>query len=170
MAKELTLEQAEKQFEEAKATAKESWEAVLAYRKEHKLRPGYKPEKDAVGKGYKAVLSAHKEAKTTREEAEAAYKALKPKTRAGRGSTIYEYPDGMSSEEKKKFRTAARAAAKKAAKEAAKGADGDAPKATKKKATKAEPEAEAEVEAPAKKTAKKAVKKKAKPSVEEDED
>lgn len=166
MAKELTLEQAEKQFEEAKAAAKESWEAVLAYRKEHKLRPGYKPEKDAVGKGYKAVLSAHKEAKTTREEAEAAYKALKPKTRAGRGSTIYDYPEGMSSEEKKKFRAAARAAAKKAAKEAAKEAAGDTPKAAKKKAAKAEPEAEA----PTKKTVKKAVKKKAKPSVEEDED
>ena len=132
----LTLEEAVAALDTKKADAKTARLELKAFMKEHKIKEGETPEDEKLAKKLNKLADAYTKAQAGVEKATEAVKGLKPK--AARATT-YEYPEGMSAAEKKKFRSQARAAAKKAAKAAEKG---DEP-AKEKKSKKSEPEAEA---------------------------
>lgn len=158
MAKELTLDQAKANYDKAKEAASARWAEVQGLRKKFKLKPGAKPEDKKDAKEYKAATTAHAEAKALKEEAEKAWKALKPASTVGRST--YEYPaDIVSADDKKRYRAKMRR--EKAAAEKGE----EAPKKDK-KAKKAEAAA---AEAPAKSSKKDKKAKKAKVA-DEDED
>ena len=112
---EITYEQAQ----EAASVKKEALKAVKAeakeFRKENKLRPDDTPTDEKLAKKLAKLTSAVEKAQKEYDDAVEAMKALKPKTVR---QSKYEYPDGMTAQEKKRFRAKSRAEARKAEKAA----------------------------------------------------
>lgn len=150
------------EYMDAKAQASEAWDAVTAFKKKHKLKPGAKPEDKKLAKEYKELVDAHKALKETRDLLKEEAKGLKPKSERTAFARKYEYPDDIAGDKAKmkKYRTQQRALAAKAAK-------GEASEATPKKAKKSAPKGEAPVAKPSKKVSSK---KKAAPVEDDDED
>lgn len=139
-----------------KTAVKEAKTALRAFRKENDINPEEEIKDEKLAKKYAKLATALEKAETELAEVTEAAKALKPKVER---PVKYEYPEGMTASEKKKFRTKARATAKKAAK-----AEEPAAEKPVKKAKKAEePVEDSAPEAPAKPTKKKK-------AVQEDED
>lgn len=111
--KDLTYEEATEIANQKKEELRTAKGEFKEFRKENKLKADTEPEDPKLAKQYgklsKAVEAAEEAYNTAAEEA----KKLKPAvTRASQ----YEYPEGMTAQEKKRFRAKARAAARKAAK------------------------------------------------------
>lgn len=124
-----------------KAALKEAKQALRAFRKENDINPDDPIEDEKLAKKSAKLVAVVEKAETELEEANIAAKELKPKSER---VSKYEYPEGLTAAEKKKFRAKARAAAKKAAK-------GENPDAGEKPAKKAKKEAEATEPTPKKK-------------------
>lgn len=154
----MTYEEALEAINLKKAALKEAKTALRAFRKENDINPDDEIKDEKLAKKHGKLVTAVEKAETELTEATDAAKELKPKAER---AVKYEYPEGMSAGEKKKFRAKARAAAKKAAK--GETAEEGAEKPVK-KAKKTEEVAEtAAEEAPAKPTKKKK-------AIQEDED
>lgn len=118
----------------AQATAKEDLldanKALTDFCKKNKLsRDGDHSKDKKFGKEYKELKLAAEKASTAMDDANEAVKSFKKeenKSAASGRTTKYEYPDGLTSEEKKQFRIQKRREAK-----------GEAPKVKKEKAEKA---------------------------------
>ncbi len=144
-------------FEEAK----ETYDAAVTERKaaraaltEFETKNGLMPKKkygdhEKFGKAWKPLEKVWKAAKEKEEAAEKAMKSLKPQKTHLSGK--YDYPEGMTSDEKKKFRAAQRILAKKTAKGEAKEEKPKKGKADKAGAKSKKDAAPAVEEAPAKK-------------------
>lgn len=154
----MTYEEALEAINLKKAALKEAKNALRAFRKENDINPDEEISDEKLAKKHGKLVSAVEKAETELTEATDAAKELKPKAER---AVKYEYPEGMSAGEKKKFRAKARAAAKKAAK--GETAEEGAEKPVK-KAKKSEAAEEVAEEAPAKPTKKK------KAAIQEDED
>jgi hypothetical protein len=123
---EITYEQAVEVVEEKKATLKTAKAEAREFRKENKLRPDDEPADEKVAKKLGKVNAAVEKAQKELDEAMAKAKELKPKTVR---ESQYDYPEGMTAQEKKKFRAKARAEARRAEKAAT---EGESPKKEKK--------------------------------------
>lgn len=144
----MTYEQALELAETSKGEFKVAKAAFKDFLKENKVKTIEEITDEKLAKKAGKLNSAIEAATATKEEAEAMAKSLKP---AVERESKYEYPEGLTSDEKKKFRTKMRASAKQAEKKAAKDAE---PKPEKKSKKEKADEAEAEVPAEKKKRVK----------------
>lgn len=136
--KDLTYEEAIEIANQKKEELRTAKAELKAFRKENKLKADEEPEDQKLAKQFnklaKAVEAAEEAHTTAAEEA----KKLKPATTR---VSKYEYPEGMTAQEKKRFRAKARAAARKAAKgEEAPAPKEEAPKKEEKKKRREEDE------------------------------
>ena len=114
MAKPKTHEEAIEAVESLKQEVKDNKEKLTAYLKENKLKRNNLPEPDS--KHGKKIAKIEKSIERSREKLEKAKqtaKDLKPKKER---AVKYDYPEGMTAEEKKKYRAKMRAQANKAGK------------------------------------------------------
>ena len=124
-----------------KVVLKEAKQALRTFRKDNDINPDEDISDEKLAKKHAKLVAAIEKAETEVEEATGAAKELKPKVER---ISKYEYPEGLTTAEKKKFRSKARAAAAKAAK----GEGEETPKSKKEK-----------TETPAKETTPKRIKK-----------
>lgn len=123
---------------EGKETVKQAKTALKAYLSENKLSKTEDHSEDPKhGKKIKRLTSAVEKAQKAMETLNADVKELKPKKER---ASKYEYPEGLSAAEKKKFRAKQRAEANREKKKAEKGesagnADKKGKKTSKKKKT-----------------------------------
>lgn len=96
-----------------KTALKEAKAALRAFRKENDINPDEEIKDEKLAKKHGKLITAVEKAEKELEAATTAAKELKPKAER---AVKYEYPEGMTALEKKKFRAKARAAAKKEAK------------------------------------------------------
>lgn len=137
--------------EAAKEELKSAKEALREFKAEHGVKRGVTPEDPKVAAELAALEEAVEAARTALDEAKEAEKESRPrKTR----TLKYEYPEGMTKAEMKKFRAKKRREAKKAAEP--------------EKPTTEEKKSEGDEKNPAEKTGKKKLPPKKKPEVGED--
>jgi hypothetical protein len=109
----MTYEEAMEAVNLKKTALKEAKAALRGFRKENDINPDEEIADAKLAKKHGKLVAAVTEAETALEEVSTAAKELKPKAER---AVKYEYPEGMTAAEKKKFRAKARAAAKKEAK------------------------------------------------------
>jgi hypothetical protein len=132
MGKPKTFEEAQEQFEALREALKEAKNELREFMVENKIKKDKTPEDPKLAKKFEGLTKKVDAAKTAAEQAKESVKELKPKKVR---ETKYEYPDGLTDKEKKKFRAKMRREAK-AGEKKEKG--GDAAPAPKKKLAKKE--------------------------------
>lgn len=115
MSKEMTHDQALELVTTKKEELKEAKTALKDFRKENSLKEGEEPKEEKLAKKLARLVAAQDKAVEALDQARETEKELRPK--AERPSK-YDYPEGLSNAEKKKYRAKARAEAKRALKEA----------------------------------------------------
>jgi len=111
--KELTPEEILEQLTAAKQELKEARTPVKKIRMKHKcMKSGSVPKDKKVATELKKLEKVVEACVAKRDELQEAYDAVKPKKAAGERNTKYEYPEGLSDAEKKKFRAKMRREAK----------------------------------------------------------
>lgn len=118
MAKVKNHEEAVAILEANKETLKESRTALRTFKTENGIKRGKEPEDAKVKKGLTAAEGKVTKAQEVLDAAKEVEKELRPKKDR---VTKYDYPEGMSDKDKKKFRAKSRRDAKAAAKKAAGG-------------------------------------------------
>ena len=126
MAKEKTHVEAVAELEAAKETLKSARAELRNFKSENNVKKGKEPEDEKVKKGLAEREAAVEKAQEALDAAREVEKGLKPKKDR---ALKYEYPEGMTEEQKKKFRAKKRREAKAAAKKAEKGEEPAADKA-----------------------------------------
>lgn len=120
----ITLEQAQEAAALKKDELRTAKAELKTFRKENKLKPDETPGEEKVAKKMAKLMSNVEKAEKALEEANAMVKELKPaKSRV----SSYDYPEGMTAAEKKKYRAKMRREKKSAEKAAAKAEAGEAP-------------------------------------------
>lgn len=104
---EQAMEAANLKKEDLKAAKAE----LKAFRKENSIKPDETPTDEKILKKFNKLTATVEKAEEAHNKALEAAKELKPKTAR---PSKYEYPEGMTAAEKKKFRAKARAEKKRA--------------------------------------------------------
>lgn len=119
------IEEADEALKSAKEEREVATNELKAFKTEHKLKGDEEPTEEKIAKRLKKL----KETQAKKREAVDAIitwkKENKPKKEPKIRETKYDYPEGATAMDKKKFRASARAAAKRAEKEAAGGGKKD---------------------------------------------
>lgn len=122
MAKEVTHEEAVANVEATKTSLKEAREALRTFKQDNGIKRDAVPEDAKIKKELDKLVSAADKAKAAADKAKETEKAIRPRKER---SSKYEYPDGMTADEKKKFRAKARREAKAGEKKADKAKETD---------------------------------------------
>ena len=109
MAKAKTFEEATEQFNASKEALKEAKTELREFMIENKIKKDKAPEDPKLVAKLEKLTQKVEKAQEAAEAAKEAVKELKPKKER---ETKYEYPEGMTDKDKKKFRAAARRKAK----------------------------------------------------------
>jgi hypothetical protein len=106
----MTFEEAVTAKETKFGELKEAKAALIEFKKENKLKGDAEPDDVKLTKKFGKLKDAVDSAQEDFDAAKVTVKELKP---AKERQVKYDYPEGISAQDKKKFRAAARAAAKK---------------------------------------------------------
>lgn len=105
MAKAKTFEEAQEQFNAAKEALKDAKTVLREFTIENKIKKDKAPEDPKLASKFEKLNKAVEKAREDAEAAKEAVKELKPKKVR---ETKYEYPEGMTDKEKKKYRAKVR--------------------------------------------------------------